>query len=172
MNLEDLSNEQLPSGLHALVAQGRTVLGRLLVYLAEVEDRRLDLESACSSLFDFCVRRLGMGDDEACRRVAGARLVRRFPAALAMIERGELHLTGLLLLREHLTDDNHEEILRAASSKTKSEVQSLVAERFPRPDAPSRIQTLPNVTPRVTPFGGANASATRSEVPRPESARV
>src|SRR5215472_17813820 len=107
MIIEDLSNEQLLSGLHALIAQGRTVLARLLVYLCEVEDRRLDLDSACSSLFDFCVRRLGMGDDEACRRVAGARLVRRFPMALAMIERGELHLTGLLLLREHPSTCRH-----------------------------------------------------------------
>src|SRR5215472_2732176 len=160
MILEDLSNEQLLSGLHALVVQGRTVLARLLVYLGEVEDRRLDLESACSSLFDFCVRRLGMGDDEACRRVAGARLVRRFPMALTMIERGELHLTGLLLLREHLTDHNHEELLRVASGKTKSEVQSLVAERFPRPDVPSRIHTLPSVTPRVAQLGGAYAGMT------------
>jgi hypothetical protein len=142
MNLEDLSNEQLLSGLSALIGQGRIVLARLLAYLAEVEQRRLDLQSACSSLFDFCVRRLGMGDDEACRRVAGARLVRRFPIALAMIERGELHLTALLLLREHLTDDNHRELLCAASGKTKSEVQHLLAERFPRPDAPSRIRTL------------------------------
>src|SRR5262245_11750223 len=113
MNLENLSNEELLSGLHALVGQGRVVLARLLAYLGEVEERRLDLESACSSLFDYCVRRLGMSEDEACRRVAGARLVRRFPIALGMIERGELHLTALLLLREHLTGENHEELLIA-----------------------------------------------------------
>ena len=144
MNLTELSNEQLLSNLKALIGQGRKVLAGLLVYLGEVEQRRLDLESACSSLFDFCVRRLGMGDDEACRRVAAARLVRRFPVALAMIERGEIHLTALLLLREHLTEDNHQELLRAAAGKTKSEVQHLLAERFARPDAPSRIQILPD----------------------------
>src|SRR6516165_6668350 len=155
MNLEDLSNEQLLSGLCALIGQGRMVLARLLAYLGEVEQRRLDLQSACSSLFDFCVRRLGMGDDEACRRVAGARLVRRFPIALGMIERGELHLTALLLLRDHLTDENHRELLCAASGKTKSEVQHLLAERFPRPDAPSRIQTLPEAPIHAPPSEGA-----------------
>jgi hypothetical protein len=36
------------------------------------EQRRLDLEAACSSLYDFCVRRLGMGEDEARRDVASA----------------------------------------------------------------------------------------------------
>jgi hypothetical protein len=144
MNLETLSNEQLLSGLHALVGQARGVLAHLLAYLGEVEERRLELESACSSLFDFCVRRLGMSEDEACRRVAAARLARQYPIALGMIERGEIHLTGLLLLREHLTSDNHEELLRLAAHKTKSEIQHAIAARFPRPDVPLLVQPLPN----------------------------
>jgi hypothetical protein len=72
-----------------------------------------------------------MGEDEACRRVAAARLARRFPVALGMVERGEIHLTSLLLLRDHLTEENHEELLGAAKSMTKSEVQHLIASRFP-----------------------------------------
>jgi 5-methylcytosine-specific restriction endonuclease McrA len=143
MNLTIMSNEELLSGLQTLVGQGRLVLARLLAHLGEVEERRLDLASACSSLFDFCVRRLGMGEDEACRRVAAARLVRRFPVALGMIERGEIHLTSLLLLREHLTDENHEELLGTATGLTKNEVLHLIAARFPRPDAPCLIRPLP-----------------------------
>ena len=162
MNLENLSNDDLLSGLHSLVGQGRVVLARLLAYLGEVEERRLDLESACSSLFDFCTRRLGMSEDEAFRRVAGARLVRQFPVALGMIERGELHLTALLLLREHLTRDNHEEVLRAAAHKTKGEVLSLLAERFPRADAPARVQLLP-VAPAGTLQGIPGAANTSPE---------
>jgi len=113
---------------------------RLLAYLAEVEERRLDLQAACSSLFDYCTRRLNMSDDEAYRRVTASRLTRKFPVALEMIERGEIHLTALLLLREYLTQDNHEELLRAAAGRTKSQVQELLAARFPRPNAPSMIQ--------------------------------
>src|SRR5262249_2690767 len=63
MKLTELSNEELLKGLDALVGQGRALLARLLAYLGEVEDRRLDLEAACSSLFDFCVRRLTMSED-------------------------------------------------------------------------------------------------------------
>ena len=143
MNLKTVSNEELLSGLHTLVGQGRVILARLLAHLGEVEQRRLDLESACSSLFDFCVRRLGMGDDEACRRVAAARLVRRFPMALGMSERGEIDLTSLLLLREHSTDENHDELFGAAKGLSKNEVQLLIAARFPRPDAPCLIRPLP-----------------------------
>jgi len=53
MNLTHLSNDELLAGVHTLACQGRMVLARLLAYLGEVEERRLDLRSACSSLFDF-----------------------------------------------------------------------------------------------------------------------
>ncbi|WP_394831255.1 hypothetical protein LVJ94_32570 [Pendulispora rubella] len=91
MNITALSNSELLSGIHALVGQGRVILARLLAYLAEVEERRLDLQSACSSLFDFCVRRLGLSEDEACRRVMAARLARRFPLALRLLESSSPH---------------------------------------------------------------------------------
>ena len=172
MNLTDLTNDQLISGLHALVGHGRKVLAGLLAYLGEVEQRRLDLESACSSLFDFCVRRLGMGDDEACRRVAGARLVRRFPVALAMIERGQLHLTALLLLRDHMTDDNHLKLLGAASGKSKSEVQHLLAQRFPRPDAPSRIQILPDTARQASLMQSAETVSAICATAEPQPSRI
>jgi 5-methylcytosine-specific restriction endonuclease McrA len=168
MNLTTVSNEELLSGLQTLVGQGRVVLARLLAHLGEVEERRLDLASACSSLFDFCVRRLGMGDDEACRRVAAARLVRRFPVALGMIERGEIHLTSLLLLREHLTDENHEELLSAATSLTKNEVQHLIAARFPQPDAPCLIRPLP-VWPTLSQQAMGTESAAASSAFHPVS---
>ena len=165
MNLTDLSNEEVLSGLYALVGQGRILLARLLAYLSEVEERRLDLQAACSSLFDYCVRRLGMSDDEACRRVTASRIARRYPLALEMIERGDLHLTTLLLLRERLTNDNHEDLLRAAARKTKAQVQELLAARFPRPDAPSLIRTLPDVT---TPLPAMSAHSPEAKAHRVE----
>src|SRR6266851_4157830 len=100
MKLTDLSNAELLSGLHTLVGQGRRLLAALLTHLAEVEERRLHLEAACSSMFDFCVRRLGMSEGEAFRRITAARLARRFPTLLSRIERGDLHLSALVLLRD------------------------------------------------------------------------
>ena len=115
------------------------MLARLPAYLGEVEERRLDLQSACSSLFDVCIRRLGMSEDEACRRVAAARIVRRFPTALGMIARGEIHLTGL---RDHLTPERGARLLRDAAGKSKSELQHLLAERFPRSVVIPTVQAL------------------------------
>ena len=55
---------------------------RLIVLLIEVEERRLDLRSAFTSMFDFRQRRLGMSQGEAFRRITAARLMKRFPALL------------------------------------------------------------------------------------------
>ena len=142
MDFAHVSDEDLLTGVQRLTGRERAVLARLLAYLGEVEERRLDLQSACSSLFDFCLRRLGMSEDEACRRVAAARIVRRFPMALGMIARGEIHLTGLLLLRDHLNAERAEELLREAAGKSKSELQHLLARRFPRSDVMPTVQAV------------------------------
>src|SRR5215467_2925193 len=111
MKVADLSDAQLLDSLKSLVAQGRAVLARLLAHLVEVEERRLHLEAACPSMFQFCVRRLGMSEDEACRRIRAARLARSFPDLLVRIERGELTLSTMLLLQDALTEATYRELV-------------------------------------------------------------
>jgi 5-methylcytosine-specific restriction endonuclease McrA len=150
MKLADLSDAQLLESVKSLCAQGRAVLARLLAYLVEVEDRRLHLEAACPSMLQFCVRRLGMSEDEACRRIHAARLAHRFPDLLVRIERGDLTLSTIALLHDALTETTYEELVEAAAGKTKTEVQALLAKRFPAPDVPAAITTIPMQPPIPT----------------------
>jgi hypothetical protein len=147
MKLTDLSDAQLLDSLQSLCGQDREVLARLLAHLVAVEERRLHLEAACPSLFQFCVRRLGMSEDEACRRIHAARLARRFPDLLVRIERGELTLSTIALLHDALTESNYEELVEAAAGKTKAEVQALLAKRSPVPDVTEAITTIPTQAP-------------------------
>src|SRR5579883_2356467 len=150
MKLGDLSDAQLLENLKSLCGQGRAVLARLLAHLVEVEERRLHLEAACPSLFQFCVRALGMSEDEACRRIHVARLARRFPDLLVRIERGELTLSTIALLHDALTEATYEELVEAAAGKTKAEVQALLAQRFPAPDVAAAITAIPTQPPIPT----------------------
>jgi len=59
---------------------------------------------------------------------------------------GRLHLGAVCLLAPHLTAANADELLAAATNKTKSEIEQLLAERFPRPDLMTLVQAIP-VTP-------------------------
>ena len=142
MALTDLSDEELVSRLEAICLEGHRLMARLIVHLAEVEERRLDLRAACSSLFDFCVRRLGMSEGAAFRRINAARLVKRFPCLLARIERGELALSTLVLLRPHLTEDNVNELAQLVAGRTLRQVEEIIARIAPRPDVLDAIVAL------------------------------
>ncbi|AKU95583.1 hypothetical protein AKJ09_02247 [Labilithrix luteola] len=139
-----MSNEEILVELKSFVGAESRSLARLIVYLVEIEERRLHLELACSSMFDFCTRRLGFSEGEAFRRLTAARLVRRLPVLLDAIASGRIHLSSLVLLRDLLTETNVDEILAAASGKTKREVEELLARMAPKPDVMPSIRRLPD----------------------------
>jgi hypothetical protein len=147
VKIADFSDAQLLESLNSLCGQGRAVLARLLAHLVEVEERRLHLEAACPSMFQFCVHRLCMSEDEACRRIQIARLSRRFPDLLVRIERGDLTLSTIALLHDTLTEATYDELVEAAVGKTKAEVQALLAKRFPARDVSAAITAIPAQPP-------------------------
>src|SRR5688500_10282695 len=106
MNLTALSKDELEAGAIAACADERNSIARLLAHLGEIEERRVHLEAACPSMFDYCVRKLRMSEPSASRKTNLARLVRRFPQILPRIERSEIHLSTLALVREYLTKEN------------------------------------------------------------------
>ena len=140
--LGDLSDEELLTRLRGQLGKGNVWRAELIAYLVEIDERRLDRVHACSSMWDFCTRKLGMSEGEAHRRIAAARTVRRFPQVLGLIERGEIHLCALYALRKHLTSDNVDELLREAAGKSTREVERMVAARFPRPDVPASVEPV------------------------------
>ena len=83
-----------------------------------------------------------MSEGAAFRRITAARLVKRFPALLERIERGELHLSTLVVLRPHLTEWNVEELAAAAAGKSQREVEELLARLAPKADVRSAIVEL------------------------------
>jgi hypothetical protein len=169
-DLTDLTDDALVSRLSTLCAEGHVLTARLIVHLIEVEERRLDLRAACTSMFAFCQRRLGMSEGAAFRRITAARMVKRFPALLGRIERGELHLSTLVLIRPHLTEQNAEELVAAVAGKTQRQVEELLARLAPKPDVPSAIVELgaPSNDARPTLFAGPDAS----HVPSAPRARI
>src|SRR6185369_12232104 len=64
--------------------------------------------------------------------------------------------------------ENADELLVAATHKTKAQIELLIAERFPRPDLPTRVRAMPS--PR-TPLLTSNESAA-SPVESPAPGRV
>ncbi len=150
-SLAQLSDAELLEGTRRLVGRSNHLLAELLVHLAEVEARGIHRTRACSSLYAYCIYELRFSEDEAFRRVAAARLVKRFPVLLDALASGELHLTGLLMLGPHLTEANLVEVLARAKHRTKRELARLVRILDPLPAVPARIEPLGPAPARLVP---------------------
>jgi len=142
-SLAHLSDQDLLGHLAALVAADRQTTAALLAHLAEVDARALYLPAACASMHVYCVRVLHLSEDAAYKRIRAARAARRFPAIFAAVADGRLHLAAVTLLAPHLTDETVDELVAAASHGSKAEIELLLAQRYPRPDVPPRLQPLP-----------------------------
>jgi hypothetical protein len=147
----ELSDAELLAATRSLAGRSNHLLAALLTHLGEVEARGIHRTCACSSLYTYCIYELRFSEDEAFRRVAAARVVRRFPAVWDAVAAGELHLTGLLMLGPHLTEENLTEVLLRAKHRTKKEIARLVRQLDPLPEVPPRIEPLGPAPARVVP---------------------
>ena len=115
--LQNLSNDQVTRQVVQLNRKQRLVDAELLLYLSELDCRKLYRNHACSSLFDFLTARLGQSEDVAYRWMWGARLLRAFPLVYELLANGRLHLSALMLLKPHLTEENHRDLVDGGGRK-------------------------------------------------------
>ena len=141
--LSALSDDELLVRLSDALKESRCREAVLVAHIAAVDARRLFAREAAPSMFRFCLDVLHLSEAQAYRRITAARLSRRFPALLTMLEDGRLHLCGIAVIAKHLTEANGEEVLARATHKSKRELEELVAEWAPKPDVPPKIRKKP-----------------------------
>ena len=151
-----LSNDALLRELEASVAQDCTHTARQVAVIGEVERRRLYAPAGYPSMYRYCLGKLHLSGDAAYKRIQVARAARRYPAMLAALAEGRVHLTGLNLLAAHvkgLAPSVVDELLRAATHLTKRGIETLLAERFPKADLQAEVRAIapePSHVPSVT----------------------
>ena len=160
INASDLTDSQLVTEVHRLAGGEREVTVALIAHLAEFDARRLYAAAGFGSTFKYCVKVLRLSEDAAVNRIEAARAARRYPAVLDMLRSGALSPTTARMLARHLTAENHDEVLAAASGKTKEEVEELLARLFPQRDVRSSVRSLP-------PANAASAFEVHAQAPAP-----
>jgi hypothetical protein len=166
-SLTSIPDDELLRRLAELLGQSRRVESDLVAHVGEVDSRRLYAREASPSMFAYCTEVLHLSEAEAYLRIAAARASREHPVLLEMLADGRLHLTGIAKLAPHLTRENRETLLQAAAGKSKRQIEELIAELFPRPDAPAVIRKLPSAGPH--PELGRALAATAGLELRPEA---
>ncbi len=144
----------------------------VIEHLVEVERRRLYLAHAVSSLYRYCIERLGYAEDAALKRHRVARLVLRLPKVLDELRAGTIHLTGLFLLSNHLTEGNAETLLAEARGQSRRQIEELIARSFPRPDVAPSLTLLGAETDPTWPGAGSSDVGARLEPLSPGRVRV
>jgi len=145
-SLSMLSDRAVMARLEELLREERRLTAEVLLHLGEVEVRQLYRPAACSSMHTYCTRVLGMSEDQAFKRIRAARAMRQFPVVAAAIEDGRLHLTAVVRLAPHLTDENVDLLVSEASGKSKAEIELLLARLAPRPDVAQRLERVAEQT--------------------------
>ena len=142
--LATIPDDELLRRLADLLRASRRVESELVAHIAEVDERRLYAREAAPSMFAYCTEVLHLSEAEAYLRIAVARASRAHPVLLSLLADGSLHLTGIALLAPHLTPESRDALLRRAVHRSKRQIEELIAELAPRPDAPAVIRRLPD----------------------------
>ena len=148
-SLEYVSDARLMRDLRSLIVDERAHTALLLAHIGEVDARRLYVEAGFASMFIYCIEELHLSEGAAYRRITIARASRRFPTLLSAIVDGRLHLAAATALVPYMTNDNCDDLIRAATHRKKAEVEAMLASRFPSQSPPpaATIRTIPGRTP-------------------------
>src|SRR5256885_3591050 len=159
-----MNDDDLLAYTRELIHQSCAVEAELLVYLGELDERKLYAQRAFPSMLAFCVKELGFSEGAAYNRIGVARAARRLPAILDALRSGAVHLAGLRVLVPHLDEENHQGLLAEAAGKSKREIEEIAARLAPKPPVPDSMRKLPARHPASLfepPTGRETASAER-----------
>src|SRR4051812_4801316 len=92
-NIRSFSDQDLLEKSKDLLAEEKRITLAFIEHLREIERRMLFSELGFSSLYELCVRKLGMSEGSAYRRISAMRLIRDVPSAKPDFESGKLSLS-------------------------------------------------------------------------------
>ncbi|UOF00149.1 HNH endonuclease [Bdellovibrio reynosensis] len=132
--LSRLSNHELENSLKDLVQKERKLLHVILEHIREIDARKLYLEKAYSSIYEYLTKELGYSGSAAMRRLEAARLIRELPGVATKIQEGSLNLSQIGELsraikeKEKLSGDKvsslqKQELVAVVIGKTTQETQ-------------------------------------------------
>lgn len=158
-DVKSLSDAELRRRLSSLVGQSRRVEADVVSHIAEFDERRLYAREAAPSMFAYATEVLHLSEQQAYARIAVARASRKHPLLLTMLRDGRLHLSGIARLAPHLTSASCEAVLKRAVHLSKRQIEDLVAELQPRPDAQASNSEVARTA--ITGHGGAAGGRSR-----------
>lgn len=96
----NLTNEELEMRLKEFISKEKFLLHIILDHIKEVDRRKLYLEKAYPSLYEYLVKELGYSGSAAIRRQEAARLLAEIPQLGQKIRNGSINLSQIVELKK------------------------------------------------------------------------
>jgi hypothetical protein len=137
-----LSNMAIINNLKNLKDKENAALADIILYLFELEARKLYREAGYSSLFTYCTECLGYSEGSAYRRIQAARSLKDNPEIYELVKIGKLSLCAVSEISKVKDISSSEvykseklvkiksELITASLGKSKEEVKILTAKHF------------------------------------------
>lgn len=138
--LKDLNDNELESRLAVLCQKERAASVELLYHLIELDERQLYLRAGCSSLFDYCRRKLLYSEGAAQRRILAARCLKDNAELAELLREGRANLCTIATAAASLKAKST--TWADIAGKSKKEVESIVARADPKPRPREVIKPL------------------------------
>ncbi len=142
LELKHLSDSEILTALDRLHSAECVTQAQFLVYINIIQDRELFAGEGYSSLHKYLMARFHYSKSSALRRMHAAGLGRKFPLAYTLLADGKLSLSHLQVLAPKMTVENSERLFEKAVRQSVEQLEESLAEEFPRPEAPDKLDPL------------------------------
>jgi hypothetical protein len=129
-SLKDLSDNLLLDNVSAFKKVEDQTIADLVLYLSEVDTRKLYRDIGFSSLFTYCTSSLsegglGYSESSAYRRIQAARSLEAHPEIYELLRDGKLSLFAIAEISKVIKPENKVELLELSQGKAKTEIQKI-----------------------------------------------
>jgi 5-methylcytosine-specific restriction endonuclease McrA len=136
--MKKLNNAALNQKLKSLFFEERQLTHVVLLHIIEVEARKLFLEMAYPSLFEYLVKEIGYSAASAQRRIDAARLLRQIPELGKKIEENKINLSQIstvqkLLRQKKISLEQKRILMEQIEYKSNRETQVILANELQLP---------------------------------------
>jgi hypothetical protein len=148
--LRGLTDVELDRSAGEVAVRENLECARLIAHINEIRDRGYHLELGYHSLFEYCVKRLNLGEGEVYRKMQVAGACGKYPQILEALFANRLHLTSASLIAPHLTDDNVESLIAMAQGTSKRDLAKFLVRLAPKQTFRSSVRKQPSCEPKVS----------------------
>ena len=134
--MQKISDRELIESVKKCVSQEKILTAKIILYLEEINHRKLYVEYNTNSMHKFCTKILKYSDAEASIRIAAMRVAQDCPEVPKLISNGSLSLNTLKTVDNFLKtnpDSDKKMIIESVTNKSQKEAEVILNDLLPNP---------------------------------------